>query len=437
MFIGQAGTRYQFVERLGSGGQGAVYRVRSGEGEFALKWYRAGPHAEKQRRQIQTLIQRGSPGPEFIWPQDLVTHETQPGFGYVMPLIDTRRFSTINRILCGARPQPDLQALVMASLKLCDALDELHQRGYAYCDLSSNNLMLDSQSGEIVLFDNDNVVIDGQETAVMGTAEWMAPEVALNQSPPDQHSDLYSLALLLFHLWTWGHPMEGRATLQVRCWDMRAKRRFYAEAPVFCFDPNDRSNTAEGEEALQLVVKRWQLLCPTRLQHAFRRAFTEGVRDEGRRVRLSQWRDLFTEMLHNLMPCPGCQFINLIDPVQRPRACLKCGKPLGVQLVIRGHGALAVRPGASLLTYHLQGLGRRGEPEGVLGKVERHPQAAGACILRNNTQETWRYRVDGKDYPIEPQQARALFPAAEIEIAGRRLTVSELGPRPETARRPV
>ncbi len=427
MFVGQSGSRYQFIGRLGAGGQGSVYRVRNSSGEFALKWYRPGPNAQRQRHQIQTLIQRGSPGPEFIWPQDLVSHETQPGLGYVMPLIDTQRFSTINRILCGARPQPDLRALVLASLKLCAALDELHQRGYAYCDLSSNNLMIDTHSGEIVLFDNDNVVIDGQETAVMGTAEWMAPEVALNHSPPDQQSDLYSLALLLFYLWTWGHPMEGRATLQVRCWDLRAKRRFYAEAPVFCFDPNDRSNTAEGEEALQLVVKRWQLLCPSRLQNAFRHAFSAGIRNRGKRVRLSQWRTLLTEMRHNLMPCPNCGLINLIDPAQPPRPCLKCAKPLGVQLAIRGHGTLAVRPGVSLLIYHLQGLGRSGDTEQALGQLEAHPHAPGACILRNITQATWRYRVDGRDYPIEPGQARALLTGAELEIQDRRLRVTELG----------
>src|SRR5438270_634700 len=75
---------------LGEGGQGSVYLVEvdhpDGPRHEALKWYFPKVATARQRSAITALVDRGAPGPRFLWPTDIACVEGTDQFGYVMPL---------------------------------------------------------------------------------------------------------------------------------------------------------------------------------------------------------------------------------------------------------------------------------------------------------------------------------------------------------------
>src|SRR5690349_9089038 len=74
---------------LGGGGQGEVYQATLGGKPVALKWYFPTSATPEQRRGLDNLVRQGPPNDKFLWPLELVSAETIPAFGYVMPLRDS------------------------------------------------------------------------------------------------------------------------------------------------------------------------------------------------------------------------------------------------------------------------------------------------------------------------------------------------------------
>ena len=439
-FRGHTSNNFYLIEKeLGSGGQGRVYLVRDLKKgtHYAAKWYREAPKIQDQYKQIQELVQRGSPkindaGIFFIWPIEMLSFLGSQGFGYLMPLIDTNRFHSLNRICSGRVKQPSPTVLCRISRRVAAALDILHAAGLAYCDINLGNIMLDPLTGEIVVCDNDNVVVNNSESPVKGVWEFMAPEVALNKVHPNAESDLYSLAVLLYYLWMWEHPMEGKQTLNLYSWDIPAKKKFFAENPVFVFHPTNPINNTRGVTELQLHEQRWQRLCPSKLKIMFTETFVEAVHDPSRRKRLYDWQRLFLEMEANAPTC-GCGAVNLWDGASRTLTCWKCRRDLPLGLVLRvrqgtaGDCWLLAYPGAQLRRHHFD-LSRFSDNSiEALGRIESHPREVGHVILRNLTNMDWGYVIPGGEIiDIKPGQARALMPGIQLNIGQRTVEVQTL-----------
>ena len=80
----QSGGKITVLEELGEGGQGYVYRVKDESGlEYALKWYKT--IDEQMYKNINTLIERGSPSDEYLWPI-MLTQKKGNYYGYLMQL---------------------------------------------------------------------------------------------------------------------------------------------------------------------------------------------------------------------------------------------------------------------------------------------------------------------------------------------------------------
>src|SRR6266446_3000058 len=105
------------VEKLlGEGSQGEVYQANLGGSSVALKWYfPQSPFATpKHQRNLETLVKKGPPNTKFLWPMELTTADGVQGFGYIMPLLDTRH-KAMNDLLF-ARINPTFRTLATAGL---------------------------------------------------------------------------------------------------------------------------------------------------------------------------------------------------------------------------------------------------------------------------------------------------------------------------------
>jgi serine/threonine protein kinase len=235
---------------LAEGGQGAVYLAEMNGHRFALKWYAPfrNPWMAEQIATLNRLVERGKPQHDaFIWPIDMVACQGRSGFGYIMPLMQPR-FKSFARLLRSSE-LPSFWTLIHIGINLVDAFAALHTNGLCYRDISFGNIYVDPESGDVAVIDNDNVGPNGGESLVRGTPQFMAPEVIRVEKTPSIETDLYSLAVFLFFLFFFGHPLEGEAVEDSYSWDddkrlseQEILLKHYGRDPVFVFDPVNDTN---------------------------------------------------------------------------------------------------------------------------------------------------------------------------------------------------
>ncbi|MCL1994243.1 MAG: hypothetical protein FWG66_14965 [Spirochaetes bacterium] len=314
------GKKAVVKEKIGEGGQGTVYRVDYGGQDKALKWYsgRKLKAPEKFYANLHNNIKKGTPAPAFLWPQDLTKHEGT-AFGYIMDLRPSD-YKDFSRFLRGKESFASITAMTNAALHITAAFRELHLKGYSYQDLNDGNFFINPKTGGVLICDNDNVSPHGENSGIAGKARYMAPEIVAKGAKPSVETDLFSLTVVLFLLWTNNHPLEGKAATPV-CMDAKHEKKIYGEAPLFIFDPGDKSNVpVQGLHTG--AIKRWPLL-PAYLQEKFVQAFSQDVlKKPENRIIERDWLRLFIRMRSEVYKC-SCGTVYFADPVAQ-NACPSC-----------------------------------------------------------------------------------------------------------------
>ena len=413
--------------KLGEGGQGSVFAVEGSQGLFALKWYNRGQATQEQAAAIRSLVQSGSPkgraGRRFVWPLDLATSAASPSFGYLMPLIDVKRFAALEEVQSHLHPSPTYPTMCEVSYQAANSYRALHLAGLCYRDVSSRNVLFDPRTGDVLICDTDNVGVNRQSTSqIGGTMGFMAPELVREEEAPSTETDLHSLAVFLFNLWVWHHPLHGEMAYQFRSWELIAMRKVYGKDPVFVFDPVDKRNRLPNDPDYVGVGKRWSH-CPPSLQNLFTRAFTVGLKQAGRRVMEGQWQNLFLQLKDGSVSCSHCKAANLWDVSMKALNCWHCQKPVAIPPRLAfvhagGKHFVVLTRDAKLLRRHVNSLAEE-DGETVLGQVVQNPVNPQVWGIKNLTQSPWSAVLpDGttKEYP--PQIAVPLNPGMKLNIAG-------------------
>jgi serine/threonine protein kinase len=115
-----------------------------------------------------------------------------------MPRLDPA-FQSLAELL-GRTRSPPFRVMINIGLHLVAAFEALHGAGLCYRDINSKNLWVDVGKAEVAIIDNDKVGTDDAQVFVWGTSGFMAPEVVRREKFPTGHTDLHSLAVLLFYL---------------------------------------------------------------------------------------------------------------------------------------------------------------------------------------------------------------------------------------------
>jgi len=299
-------------QKLGEGGQGAVYRVDYNGQAKALKWYsgKKFKNPKKFYENLENNIKKGKPTNAFLWPED-ITERDGEAFGYIMDLrpIEYKDFS---KFLIGKEGFASITAMVNASLHITAGFRELHNKGYSYQDLNDGNFFINPKDGKVLICDNDNVSEYGKNSGIAGKARYMAPEIVAKGAKPDIKTDRFSLSVVLFLLWTNNHPLEGKAACPV-CMDSKHEKKIYGENPVFVYDPNDNSNRpVQGLH--KGVISRWSYL-PVYLQDEFIKAFGKDVlTNPANRIIEQEWLRIFIRMRSEIFKC-SCGEVYFADPV--------------------------------------------------------------------------------------------------------------------------
>ena len=213
--------RYEIMKEIARGGMGAVYKARQRDLNrvVALKVLLSGQLAsdgEKKRFLREAEASAKLKHPNIIPVYDI--GEVDGNLYFTMDFVEGQPLSE-------RRAELDRAQLLDVMIKVCDAVSYAHMRGIIHRDLKPANVMMDRR-GEPLIMDfglAKEMTTEGdsgapdlrtREGSIMGTPHYMPPEQAEGLvSEIDVRSDVYSLGVIIYELWTGVLPfMAKRAT---------------------------------------------------------------------------------------------------------------------------------------------------------------------------------------------------------------------------------
>jgi len=417
------------LKELGAGGQGTVYLVEGAiSGKKALKWYNDKTlGSSKQRDELWTSISQivgrppeGDVNSSFAWLIELVEYGDK--FGYIMDLVDHDKYIKILQVMTGKKQyQPTQQMKTLISLNAVTAFAKLHASGYCYRDISEDNIRFDIKSGNIKILDNDNAGFEqSSKSSVLGTRDYMAPEILRGEVLPSKHTDYHSLATFLFRLWMWSYPLYGAKALALRCWDKKAIAKVFGHE-AFIFDKTDTSNALPYEDDgddFTYVHDFWKA-CPKQLQDLFSETFGIGLNNPARRVIETRWIKVFGLMYDTITICPNDQSENFWNDDKQGGEhkikCWKCKKeykaPPRLKIKNKNNNVqistLIVKPATHLLARHMNTLVEAKNAQNILGTMVQHPTDKTMWGLRNESGSDWIF-INSKKEEVPIPKGRSV-----------------------------
>lgn len=211
--------RYDVLAVLGRGGMGSVYQVldRELEEEVALKVLTPEAFAEGTHA-IQTLKQEIRLARKITHPNVVRTHDLGESEGVRFLTMEYVPGTTLRELL-DRRGFVALAPGLQIAKQLCRGLSAVHEAGIIHRDIKPQNIMV-LPNGVVKLMDfgiartaegADVASADGQ---TVGTPYYMSPEQAMGR-PLDARSDVYTVGVVLYELFTGQRPFPGKDAAEV------------------------------------------------------------------------------------------------------------------------------------------------------------------------------------------------------------------------------
>lgn len=212
-------SRYEIVRRIGGGGMGAVYLAKDrnlGDAPRAVKEMVESHLDPAQHEKAigdfkrESLLLTSLEHPSIPTIYDYFYDEAASRFYLVMKYISGGDLASRMRAAIGGRI--DEKTVTDWGMQIADVLEYLHSRPkpIIYRDLKPANLMIDGNTGRVMLIDFGIARwVSQQEKGVtaVGTMGYAPPELFSGRVQPA--SDLYSLGATMFHLLTGADPQDN------------------------------------------------------------------------------------------------------------------------------------------------------------------------------------------------------------------------------------
>ena len=368
---------------LGRGEQGIVYLVDYCGGDFALKWYTR-DYSDSFYNNLKRNADSGAPSNAFLWPL-AVTEKQKGSFGYIMKL-RPRGYREFSDFMLAKVQFSSMAANINAAIKICDAFQKLHIRGLSYQDMNDGNFFINPRNGDVLICDNDNVAPDKTNLGIIGKAGYLAPEIVDQKTMPNRYSDYFSMAVILFILFYFNRPFEGKKIAGCGCMTEDMEKAFFGHNAVFIMDPLDDSNRPVPGLHTN-VIRRWGLF-PKSMEKLFIQAFSkQSILFPEKRVIDREWMTLMIQLRSMLCKCPHCGEETFVEPDSSNQVCLDCGRNIEKPMVLKvDKFRIPLFQGQKI--YNVQ-LPVDGDLNAIVGEVVRHSMT-NRLGIKNYSTFTWQ-----------------------------------------------
>ena len=225
--LGKTIRNYRITEKLGVGGQGAVYKAIDNKLGRTVVIKVIPPELSARETNLKRFEREARLASSLDHPNicTIFDLDEQDGMHFIaMQYVEGKNV----RQLVAGRPL-ELKTALLIGLQVADALAAAHSRGIIHRDIKSGNVMVTS-SGQVKvldfglakLLDDAQAVTSGIHHTELteigvpyGTATYAAPEQARGDRV-DKRADIFSLGVLLYEMLTGTWPFRGKTTIDVR-----------------------------------------------------------------------------------------------------------------------------------------------------------------------------------------------------------------------------
>jgi serine/threonine-protein kinase len=216
-------NRYEVLGTVGKGGMGVVYRARDQQLDevVALKVVRS-----EVMKEDPTLLDRFKQeiklARRITHRNILRTHDFGETAGTPYISMEYLEGVTLKDLLRSKGALPLGVGLRIAK-QMCQGLEAAHQQGVVHRDIKPQNILILPETGDLKIMDFGIARVSEMEAGasglttagtVMGTPDYIPPEQAQG-NPADFRSDIYSLGVVLFEIFTGRMPFSGDSVMAV------------------------------------------------------------------------------------------------------------------------------------------------------------------------------------------------------------------------------
>jgi eukaryotic-like serine/threonine-protein kinase len=217
--------RYEILESVGKGGMGVVFRAQDRELDevVALKVLRA-EALEEDPSLVGRFKQELKLARRITHRNVLRTHDFGEWSGTPYISMEYLEGVTLKDLVRSKGALPLGVGLRIAK-QACQGLEAAHIQGVVHRDIKPQNMLILPESGDLKIMDFGIARVSEVERAdsdpsltmagtVMGTPDYMSPEQA-SGTPADFRSDIYSLGVVFFEMFTSQLPFTGEKIMTV------------------------------------------------------------------------------------------------------------------------------------------------------------------------------------------------------------------------------
>ena len=204
--------RYQIVDELGKGSMGIVYKAHDPQIErlVAVKVLRQDKVTSEDF--VQRFLQEAKAIGRLSHPNIVTVYDAGQDHNTIFIAMELLKGKPLSEF--SENRELRLQEIVNIGVQVAEALDYAHHQGIVHRDIKPQNIILTS-AGQVKITDfgiahieDPNAPHHTQAGDILGTPFYMSPEQVSGQ-PVDGRSDLFSLGVILYELFTGKKPFTG------------------------------------------------------------------------------------------------------------------------------------------------------------------------------------------------------------------------------------
>jgi serine/threonine protein kinase len=207
--IGETISHYKILEKLGEGGMGVVYKAEDTKLDrlVALKFLPS--HLSASEQDKARFIQEAKAASALNHPNVCTIHAIEEHGGQLFIVMEYVDGQTLRQ----KKDAINFKQAIDIGIQIADGLAAAHEKGIVHRDIKPENIMI-RKDGIAQIMDFGLAKLRGnisrltKEGSTVGTAGYMSPE-QVQGLDTDHRSDIFSLGVLLYELFTGQLPFKG------------------------------------------------------------------------------------------------------------------------------------------------------------------------------------------------------------------------------------